>query len=596
MTVHHQFSCGDVVDNRYQLDLRIHEGRWGDILKATDRRNERPVAIRFFSDRNDQGELQGFEEFSGFVLNLAKITAPGLGIPIDCGQIEGGFYIVSRWAHGQTLEDRLGERGPLNLEIITSIVEDLLAILSRAHQLRLPHGLLRPSKIVVDGLDGGGDLHVSLVDFQIWRLYELATGQEAFEESKLSRRIIRYTGPEVVQNHRPLPATDLFSLGLVILEMLRGTPFLDDNHRIALIARQLDATPIDLDEFDIGPGLKNFLSRCLEKKSTERLENAMAALELFQKEREFFHPSAVKELDDESEEEGIEETVVEVSQPARVETGKADEPVGIDVDEELFGRDPAVIEAVSEVEGVEDDDFLLGNLDRDDLFGDELDFGGENNYEEKPRRETGAAENSSPSSEDTSDGLSKRMSPNSSLIDGDLSDEMDFEPGIADGIASVGSSEFSQEESAIQPTLVEAKRITRRPSSGPSQGPAAAAGNPGNIALIVLVVAALLGGGYFFLSGTGDLDEIQRDGEISDERVDRTGAVIPTYQLRVTTNPPALRVQVQGHEPRLSPVEVRVRESDFPLRVRARMDSENILETTLAEPTTEYHFDFTARD
>lgn len=591
MAAHREFSWGDVVDNRYRLDLRIHEGRWGDILKATDRKNNRPVAIRFFPSESENGEVSSFEKFSNLARNLSKITAPGLGIPIDWGEVPGVFYVVYRWAQGQTLEDRLVERGPLDFDQIVAITERLLTILSRAHQLRISHGMIRPGKIILDGLDEG-NLHVSLVDFQVWRLYELASSEEAFDESRLSRKIIRYTGPEVVQSRTPLVPTDLFSLGLVILEMLQGTPYLDDNHRIALIARQLDAGPIDLSGFPIGPGFQAFLARCLEKEPSARLPDAEAALDLFHRRRDRFKSSVQ-----------LEDDVTPVVKTVPAEYGlQGGQPIPtsvgeVDVDEELFGRHPSRVAPVSKG-SLDEDESAGGNdfdtLDRDELLGEEIDFDGELDVRESSAKEGGRGPERVTPKRTVS--MANRLTPNSSLIEDDLSDIPDLDLAVVAVVPEVAPVEPLPESGHqhppedLHPPLEEARRDPE-PSTRRSPPPSSPSLDLLNVGLVGLLVVALIGGIYFFfgLSPGNELEAIPEDGEITPAEA---AGLQEVYPLRITTNPPALRVQVRGHGSQLSPVEIRVRGDEFPLPIRARLNAEHIIDTQIPEPTAEFHIDF----
>ena len=285
MSLIEKFECGDVVENRYHLDIKIHEGRWGDIYRATDQLNDRPVALRFFPVGEDGPD--DYDRFEANARELSGLTAPTIATPSDHGLEDDVPYLVYRWAHGQNLQDRLAEKGALDLDKTVLILEKVLDGLSRAHDSRLTHGLLRPVKIIVDDLDN--DPFVKIVDLQIWRFFEWSSGKKAFDESNLSRRIVRYTSPEVLDEHRVKPATDIYATGLITIEMLTGQPAFDDNNRVALIARQLGDELADPGpDAGIGDVFREFIDKLVAKDEQDRFRTGAQALDAFDEKSDTF--------------------------------------------------------------------------------------------------------------------------------------------------------------------------------------------------------------------------------------------------------------------------------------------------------------------
>lgn len=598
MSLIKKFSCGDVVDNRYHLDIRIHEGRWGDVFRATDQSNERSVAVRFFPPGED-GPAD-FDKFTDHARTLSGLKAPGLAVPIDQGLYEEIPYVVYRWGKGQTVDDHLAERGPLNLEQTVTVLQHVLTSLSKAHGLRLTHGLLRPVKVLIDDLDGDRP-HVTIVDFQIWRLYELSNGKDAFDESNLSRRLVRYTAPEVLQNHQVVPPTDVYAVGLLAIEMLTGSPAFDENHRIALIARQLDPEALQLTyDVDAGASFREFLELLLTKDPHQRPQTAGEALEILKKKKDLFlsEPPASPPGEEAEEEvaEEIEEDVAdappEESPTSETESAaELDPDFGIDVDEELFGKDPSELRPLSggpssEGADVAKDDDLL---DDDELFGEGLNFG-----DSEPAYDGPASEKSSRSAAPAAlevggakdDGFAvegNRYSPNSSLME-DASDKS-YDPSIAAGIpdAQLDPDDVLSAGIPSQTPPSAAPAKPRRPSkaapkdSGMSMGTTIGIG-VASLALLLVVV--------FFVLGGDDSDDIL----VPDDDVETVEAVV-THNIRITTSPPAITVLVQGRPRAVSPVDIEVRDNEFPIRVRART-GDNEITRTIDSPVAEYHIDF----
>lgn len=549
MPLNQKFACGETVDNRYQLDIEVHSGRWGEVFRATDRRDNRPVAVRFFS-----GTAHA-EEFIAHGRRLASLRAPGLSTPIAFGAHRGVLYAVSRWAAGQTLEGYLEERGPLSLEQILLVLDHLLQGLSKAHELNLAHGLLRPSKIVVSDLDQDR-ARVTIVDLHIWRLFELASGQEAFPESNLSRRILRYSGPEILQQNAVMVVSDVYSLGLLVIEMLTGRPALDENHRVALIAKLLDPTPIELrPELNIGPLFREFLTKLLAKDPAQRLPNANAVYTLFQSQREEFLSEA---------------------QPQQTPSPK----------DELFGGAPTNAAPLAEVTEDEAYEALLAeDANRSELFGAPM------------GSEAAAAELSSAATDQA-----RRHTPNSSLLDSPTLD--DFDPAIiADIPQATEVQRFPSPEDvrALTPIgeplpIILPPKEDQDSTDEEPQRPVkpAATKNTGltlgaTIGLAAFGLAILLVGAFILLKPNPDSDS---SALASDDDTAQEVEEVIRHKIRINTSPPALRVQVQGRPSGMSPMEIEVRDDEFPLQIQARLNAENIVTHTLQGPQEELLIEF----
>lgn len=579
MPLNQKFACGELVDNRYQLDIQIHSGRWGEIFRATDRRDDRPVAVRFFPGAANA------EEFVLHGRRLASLRAPGLSTPIAFGAHQGVLYAIHRWAAGQTLEDYLAEQGPLNLGQTLQILGDLLEALAKAHDLNLSHGLLRPSKIVIGDL-ANERARVTIVDFQLWKFFELASGQQAFVEQNLSRRILRYSGPEILQNNAVMMVTDVYALGLLVVEMLTGQPALDENHRVALIAKLLDPTPLELGaDVQVGPLFRNFLSQLLAKNPTDRVPNAGAVLALFNENRDDF----LAELEPPSTPQDAVQAAP--STPKR----------------ELFGQAPSTIEPLAPPMVDEDYDELISQAtDPDELFGEPLYLG----EGQAPPRNDNAESRARP----------QRHAPNSSLIDGPSLEDID--PAIIEAIPQatevqrfpssetaraltpIGESIFGEAQSeSAQEVDVQgndqnvqdlAQQDPQPPSSPPPKtSPAEATADASlsinaTLGLAICGLAIIIIGALFLLKPDAGPDAAElaaQEAALQQEQVTR-------HKIRINTSPPALRVQVQGRPSGMSPMTVEVTDDEFPLQIQARLNADTIVTHTLEGPQEEFLIEF----
>ncbi len=579
MSLIQNFSTGDVVENRYHLDIRIHEGRWGDIYRATDRLNDRPVALRFFPT-SDDGPAD-LDRFTAHARELSGLTAPSIAVPIDHGMEREIPYLVFRWAHGQDLQDRLAERGPLSFEQTLTVLEKILHGLGQAHQSHLTHGLIRPVKIAVDDIDSD-DPFVKLVDFQIWRFYEWASGKEAFAEENLSRRIVRYTAPEVLDEHRVKPVTDLYATGLVTIEMLTGQPAFDDNHRVALIARQMSDETATLDsEHPAGTAFRDFLQQLVAKDVDQRFPTATKALSAFRERKDAFlsEPSAAaqevaettanKEQKEQKEQEPARDKSptppkedvrkaekkkeLEAQKPPKAAPKKPAPPKRkkdeeVDPDTELFEGDAAKVRSLSDGSSLDEDS--------DDLFDDEADFGDFYGDED--------------------DALSLDTS---ATADAEEDDE-ELDPSVADDIPAA-----RPRDEIIVPND-EPETQTARSRKPPSSSDI----SMGTYVAIVFAMMAVMAGGVYFIAFHDDGgDESQQASETAADDVEEEEEI--PDPIRIDTSPPRITVTVDSPMRQIkegtSPLKLtEYGDDDFPLTINARRgDSEESV--TLEEYTEE---------
>ena len=624
MSLIEKFDCGDVVENRYQLDIKLHEGRWGDIYRGTDRLNDKPVAIRFFPITEDGPD--DYERFEAHARELSGLTAPGVVTPTDHGMTDEIPYLVYHWAGGQHLKDRLAERGKIDLETTIDILEKLLEGLARAHESRMTHGLIRPVKIIIDDLDSDDPL-LKIVDFQIWRFYEWSRGTEAFEESNLSRRIVRYTSPEVLEDHRVKPSTDVYATGLLAIELLTGQPAFDDNNRVALIARQMSDETAELgDRIDAGDTLRGFIAELVAKDEDKRFRTASQALSALRDRKAAIlsEPASTDEsepADDspapatppedepaDTDDAAPDEKPDDVPAPPEPSSGDdpssddnasagGDDSGDIDPDNELFEGDPSAMQSLSDGESLggdssfSEDDFDDG----DDLFADEGDFG--NFYEEEGTVSSVGTDESAPPKKTNKRRSPDRNAPSASEqhkhsgangdvdSDGDGDDLDDFDESIAEDIPTAqGEDRIIAEASHQGPGREPAERRSApRPPDDDSDIslPVAAA--------ILLAMLAVIAGATYMLVFSNDDPMHSLDENVGAQQQE----VEPEhFDLRIATDPPGQNILVVGSGDGISPMTVEVSEQDFPLEVRARKDAQNEKHRIVDEPIDEIFIEF----
>lgn len=201
---------GRLLDSRYRLGASLGSGGVAEVVRATDERLQREVAIKLF--RGDvAAELQRHE---AEMQTLARLDHPGLVTVFDAGTDDstGQPYLVMQLVEGSTLADEL-QGGPLSPRRTAQIGESLSGALDYVHRQGLVHRDVKPANVLIS-YDG----RVSLADFGIARLVDSAhvtrTGDVLGTPA--------YFAPEQVAGEAVGPAADVYALGLVLLECLKG--------------------------------------------------------------------------------------------------------------------------------------------------------------------------------------------------------------------------------------------------------------------------------------------------------------------------------------------------------------------------------------
>ncbi|MFF8386976.1 serine/threonine-protein kinase [Streptomyces kanasensis] len=198
-----------VVAGRYRLDDLLGRGGAADVYEGLDLRLRRPVAVKVF---RPESAVQTEERFDHEGRLLARLEHPGLVTVYDSGQEDGQPYLVMQLIKGTTLRRRIA-MAPLTSGEACRTGAALASVLSHVHAAGVVHRDVKPSNIL---LDGSGAPH--LTDFGISRLLDTT----AHTSTGTLVGTAAYLAPEQVLGQGAGPAADVYSLGLVLLESLKG--------------------------------------------------------------------------------------------------------------------------------------------------------------------------------------------------------------------------------------------------------------------------------------------------------------------------------------------------------------------------------------
>ena len=189
-----------------------------DVYLAEDQELGRRVALKLLDDRHAADE-QFVERFRREAQNAAGLNHPNIVSIFDRGQAEGTYYIAMEFLDGRTLKELVVRNGPTPIPIAIDYARQILGALAFAHRHGIVHRDIKPHNIVV-----GRDGRLKVTDFGIAR-----SGASQMTEAGSIVGTAQYLSPEQARGAQVDPRSDLYSLGIVIYEMLTGkVPFTGD--------------------------------------------------------------------------------------------------------------------------------------------------------------------------------------------------------------------------------------------------------------------------------------------------------------------------------------------------------------------------------
>ncbi len=223
---------GKVFAGRYRIERKLGTGGMATVYLAEDQELGRRVAIKMLDDRHAQDE-QFVERFRREAKSAAGLSHPNIVAIFDRGEAEGTYYIVMEYLEGRTLKELLVTRGPTPVRVALDYARQILAALENAHREGIVHRDIKPHNVVVRG-----DGRLKVTDFGIAR-----SGTSEMTEAGSIIGTAQYLSPEQAKGEPVSPASDLYSVGIVLYEMLTGSvPFTGDTP-LEIAMKHLSAAP-----------------------------------------------------------------------------------------------------------------------------------------------------------------------------------------------------------------------------------------------------------------------------------------------------------------------------------------------------------------
>lgn len=213
-----QLAVGDVLEDRYRIDHPIARGGMSMVYRCVDLRLGRAVAAKVMDDRYVSDPVFR-QRFRREARAMAQLTHPNLVNVYDFGSDGDHLFLIMELITGGTLRELLAERGPMPPHAAAAVMRSVLTGLSAAHASGLVHRDIKPDNVLING-----DHRVKLADFGLVR-----TASASTHSTDQIVGTVAYLSPEQVDGSDITPASDVYSAGIVLFELLTGTtPFTGD--------------------------------------------------------------------------------------------------------------------------------------------------------------------------------------------------------------------------------------------------------------------------------------------------------------------------------------------------------------------------------
>ncbi len=258
-----------VINDRYRIERRIGRGGMADVFLARDQLLARDVAVKVLFPEFAV-DPKFVERFRREAQSAAGLTHPNIVNVYDWGRFETTYFIAMEYVEGRTLSDICRNGRQIDPGQAAEIASEVAGALGFAHEAGLAHRDIKPANILI-----GSNGTVKVADFGIARAMNAPVEQNLTQTGSVMGTA-SYFSPEQAQGGQPDPRSDLYSLGIVIYEMLAGsTPFAGEN-AVAIAYKQVHDTPSPLTEINevVPRPLEAIVEHLMAKSPSDRYQTA----------------------------------------------------------------------------------------------------------------------------------------------------------------------------------------------------------------------------------------------------------------------------------------------------------------------------------
>ncbi len=270
------------IAGRFRIEREIGTGGMGTVYLATHLGLDRAVAVKIIK-REFAGDQDVADRFLREARTMAKLRHPHAAMIFDAGNLpDGRHFIIMEFVEGETLSQIIAREGRLSAQRAVQIATQVCDVLEEAHRIGIIHRDLKPSNIML------GERGVYVLDFGVAKVLASSAEVTSTHASTGSGQIVgtpRYMSPEQCLGQRVGARSDLYSLGVLLYEMLAGRPPFTDPLQSALLVKQATAPPPPLPTLrqDIQRPLALAVHSLLAKRPEDRPRTASAAKALLER-------------------------------------------------------------------------------------------------------------------------------------------------------------------------------------------------------------------------------------------------------------------------------------------------------------------------
>lgn len=269
---------GTVLKHRYEVLEKVGEGNLFTVYRCDDKIDNRPVAAKVLLPQYASNRLFA-ERMLVEAQAMTGVEHPGIVEVYDSGEEGGNYYVITEYVRGVDLKERIRRSAPFSLSTAVDIGLAICDVLDFAHRRGFVHGDLRPGNILVTP-----EGRIKLADF--WVSNAVASSQSLRTNAMM--RSIHYMSPEVAEGKPASPAADVYSLGIILFELLTSTLPFDGDTPIAIALKHAREPVPSLRTLNPGipKNLEVAIAKALQKSPPDRYRSAKAMFKELQSVRD----------------------------------------------------------------------------------------------------------------------------------------------------------------------------------------------------------------------------------------------------------------------------------------------------------------------